>query len=84
MNKLSLTPIYKLSEAAGMLGLPQSKFNHWASGYVTTSGNRGPAFITVERPGRGYTVPFIGLAEAWIVRAYTKAGVPVSRIRPAP
>lgn len=28
-------------------------------------------------------MPFIGLAEAWIVRAFTKAGVPVSRIRPA-
>ncbi|MCC6270436.1 MAG: DUF433 domain-containing protein [Microbacteriaceae bacterium] len=39
--------------------------------------------MTVERPGRGYTVPVIGLAEAWIVRAFTRAGVPMSRIRPA-
>ncbi len=83
MDELNLIPLYKQSEAAGMLGLPQSTFNHWASGYATTSGNRKPAFITVERPGRGYTVPFIGLAEAWIVRAFTKAGVPVSHIRPA-
>lgn len=83
MDEINLVPLYTQGEAAGMLGLPQSTFNHWASGYTTASGNRKPAFITVERPGRGYTVPFIGLAEAWIVRAFTKAGVPVSRIRPA-
>lgn len=83
MDELSLIPLYTQSEAASILGLPQSTFNHWASGYATASGNRKPPFITIERPGRGYTVPFVGLAEAWIVRAFTKAGVPVSRIRPA-
>lgn len=83
MDELLLIPLYTQSEAAGMLGMPQSTFNHWASGYTTTSGNRRPSFITVERRGRGYTVPFVGLAEAWIVRAFTKAGVPMSRIRPA-
>ncbi|MCX7522867.1 DUF433 domain-containing protein [Microbacterium sp. STN6] len=83
MDELNLTPLYTQSEAAGILSLPQSTFNHWASGYTTTSGNAKPPFVTIERPGRGYTVPFIGLAEAWIVRAFTRAGVPVSRIRPA-
>lgn len=83
MEQLLVTPLYTQGEAAGMIGMPQSTFNHWASGYTTASGNHKPAFITVERPGRGYTVPFIGLAEAWIVRAFTKAGVPVRRIRPA-
>jgi uncharacterized protein (DUF433 family) len=83
VDELYLTPLYTQSEAASILGLPQSTFNHWASGYTTAAGNRKPSFITVERPGRGYTVPFIGLAEAWIVRAFTKAGVPVSRVRPA-
>lgn len=83
MDELNLVPLYTQREAAGMLGLPSSTFNHWASGYATASGRRMPGFITVERPGRGYTVPFVGLAEAWIVRAFTKAGVPVSRIRPA-
>lgn len=83
VDELNLVPLYTQGEAARMLGLPQSTLNHWASGYATASGNRKPAFITVERPGRGYTVPFVGLAEAWIVRAFTKAGVPVSRIRPA-
>lgn len=83
MDELYLIPLYTQSEAAGMLGMPQSTFNHWASGYKTTSGNDKPGFITIERKGRGYTVPFIGLAEAWIVRAFTRAGVPVARIRPA-
>jgi uncharacterized protein (DUF433 family) len=83
VDELLLIPLYKQGEAATMLGMPQSTFNHWASGYTTTAGNRKPSFITVDRPGRGYTVPFIGLAEAWIVRAFTKAGVPTARIRPA-
>jgi uncharacterized protein (DUF433 family) len=83
VDELLLIPLYSQSEAAGMLGLPQSTFNHWASGYETAAGNRKPGFITVERVGRGYTVPFIGLAEAWIVRAFVKAGVPVPKIRPA-
>lgn len=83
MDELLLIPLYSQSEAAALIGMPQSTFNHWATGYEASSGNRKPGFITVERPGRGYTVPFVGLAEAWIVRAFTKAGVPVSRIRPA-
>lgn len=83
MDKLYLTPLYTQTEATRLIGMPQSTFNTWASGYETGSGNRKPGFITTERPGRGYTVPFVGLAEAWIVRAFTRAGVPVSRIRPA-
>jgi uncharacterized protein (DUF433 family) len=83
VDELTLVPLYTQGEATSLLGMPQSTFNHWASGYTTASGNRKPPFITVARPGRGYTVPFIGLAEAWIVKAFTKAGVPVSRIRPA-
>lgn len=31
---------------------------------------------------RGVSVPFVGLAEAYIVAALTKAGVPMRRIRP--
>lgn len=83
MDELRLIPLYTQSEAAGLLGLPQSTFNTWASGYTTSAGTRVERFITVERPGRGYTVPFVGLAEAWIVRAFTRAGVPMRRIRPA-
>lgn len=83
MDVRYLTPLYTQSEAAGMLGTAQQTFNNWASGYVTSSGNTTPGLITIERPGRGFTVPFVGLAEAWVVRAFRKAGVPMSRIRPA-
>lgn len=83
MDPLYLTPLYTQTEATRLIGMPQSTFNTWASGYSTPAGTRMPRFITTSRPGRGYTVPFVGLAEAWIVRAFTRAGVPVSRIRPA-
>lgn len=83
MDKLYLTPLYTQTETTRLIGMPQSTFNTWASGYETAAGNRMTGFITTARPGRGYTVPFVGLAEAWIVRAFTRAGVPVSRIRPA-
>jgi uncharacterized protein (DUF433 family) len=83
MDELLMTPIYAQAEAADIIRMPRSTFNHWATGYTTTSGNRKPPFITVDRPGRGYTVPFIGLAEAWIVKAFAQAGVPMGRIRPA-
>ena len=83
MDSRLLIPLYSQSEAAQMISLPQSTFNHWASGYTTASGNRKPPFITLTKRGRGYTVPFVGLAEAWLVRAFTRAGVPVPRIRPA-
>lgn len=82
-HDIFLTPLYRQGEAAELIGLPGSTFSRWATGYTTASGAAKPPFVTVERPGRGYTVPFIGLAEAWIVRAFTRAGVPVARMRPA-
>jgi uncharacterized protein (DUF433 family) len=41
--------------------------------------------VTTLQPARphGVSVPFIGLAEAYIVAAFTKAGLPMQRIRPA-
>lgn len=83
VDELNLIPLYTQSEASRLLGMPSSTFNHWASGYATRTGNRMPGFITLERPGAGYTVPFVGLSEAWIVRAFTRAGVPVGRVRKA-
>jgi uncharacterized protein (DUF433 family) len=44
-----------------------------------------PALITTVEPTtpRGPSVPFIGLAEAFILAAFRSAGVPMQRIRPA-
>ena len=83
MDELLLTPLYTQAEAAALIGTPQSTFNRWATGYTTGAGNAIKPFVTVSRGGRGYTVPFVGLAESWIVRAFTRAGVPMARIRPA-
>ncbi|MEO6533833.1 MAG: DUF433 domain-containing protein [Pseudolysinimonas sp.] len=83
MDKLLEIPLYTQHEAAGLVGTSTSTFSRWASGYVTASGNSQRPFVTTQRAGRGYTVPFVGLAEAWIVRAFNQAGVPMVRIRPA-
>jgi hypothetical protein len=43
-----------------------------------------PSRITVfPRLGRQATVPFIGFAEAYVLGAFRRAGVPLQRIRPA-
>jgi uncharacterized protein (DUF433 family) len=41
--------------------------------------------ITVAEPRtpRGATIPFVGLAEAYVLAAFRQAGVPMQRIRPA-
>jgi uncharacterized protein (DUF433 family) len=44
-----------------------------------------PALITTVEPvtPRGPSVPFVGLAEAFVLAAFRSAGVPMQRIRPA-
>jgi uncharacterized protein (DUF433 family) len=44
-----------------------------------------PALITTVQPTtpRGPSVPFVGLAEAFVLAAFRSAGVPMQRIRPA-
>jgi len=80
MDDIMSIPIYSQSEVASILGAPQSSLQRWASGYRTTHGTLMPPIITAES-GRGFKVPFVGLAEAFIVRAFTRAGVPLPRIR---
>jgi uncharacterized protein (DUF433 family) len=71
-------PIFTLREAAGYLGLPKSTIHQWARPVDR------PALITVfPRHGRQATVPFIGFAEAYVLGAFRRAGVPLQRIRPA-
>lgn len=66
-----------------MLATPQSTFNRWVRGYTSTAGNRQDPFVTTSGVGRGVTVPFVGVAEAWVVRAFRNAGVSLPRIRTA-
>jgi uncharacterized protein (DUF433 family) len=70
--------IFTLSEAAGYLGIPKSTLHNWARG-----GDSKPLITTFAPEGRQATMPFIGFAEAYVLSAFRRAGVPMQRIRPA-
>jgi uncharacterized protein (DUF433 family) len=72
-------PIFTLREAAGYLGVPKSTVHQWAR----PSAGRSPLITVFARRGRDATVPFVGFAEAYVLSAFRKAGVPLQRIRPA-
>jgi uncharacterized protein (DUF433 family) len=72
-------PVLTLHETAAYLGMPRSTIHNWAS-----SANGNPPLITrFSQRGREATVPFIGFAEAYVLSAFRRAGVPLQRIRPA-
>lgn len=80
-------PLYSLTEAARIVDTPVSTLHSWARGvsYKGVDGRQhsSTALITTTRPGRGAVVPFVGLAEAYVLAAFRRAGVPMQRIRPA-
>ena len=71
--------IFTLREAAGYLDVPKSTVHAWAR----ASGSKAPLITTFPRHGGQATVPFIGFAEAYVLSAFRRAGVPLQRIRPA-
>jgi uncharacterized protein (DUF433 family) len=71
--------IFTLREAAGYLGVPKSTIHEWAR----PGGDRSPLITVFPRHGKDATVPFLGFAEAYVLSAFRKAGVPLQRIRPA-
>jgi len=72
-------PVFTLHEAALYLGMPYSTMHRWAR-----PGDDQRPTITVFPPsGREATVPFIGFAEAYVLSAFRRSGVPMQRIRPA-
>ena len=82
-------PIYHKAEAAHIIAVPAQTFRNWSVGYACKrlDGSQvvsAPIVTTLEpvRP-HGVSVPFVGLAEAYIIAAFTKAGLPMQRIRPA-
>ena len=81
-------PIYGKAEAAQIVQAPSTSFARWANGQrfqQRQSGREGwtPPLLTGVTQGRGFTVPFNALAEAFIVETFRKAGLPMVRIRPA-
>lgn len=76
-------PIYSQSEVASIIVAPRSTVNNWAKGYLSTSGKQQRPVLTGVVAGKWPTVPFLGLAEAYVLTAFRKAGLPMQRIRPA-
>lgn len=66
-------PLYTLQQVGQFLGVPRSTLVHWR-----------PFLQHYEVPRRcDPTITFIGLAEAYMLSAFRRAGVPLQRIRPA-
>jgi uncharacterized protein (DUF433 family) len=82
-------PLYRKVEAARIIAVPSQTFRNWAVGYARKrlDGSQvvSAPIVTTLEPARphGVRMPFVGLAEAYIVAAFTKAGLPMQRIRPA-
>lgn len=72
-------PIFTLRETAGYLGVPKSTIHDWAR----PAPDKPPLITVFPRRGAQATVPFIGFAEAYVLSAFRRAGVPLQRIRPA-
>ncbi len=71
-------PLYTIAEAAQYVGLPYSTLHSW----INPSGDRDPLVTSLARTGYQASIPFIGLAEAFVLQAARGAGVPRHRIRP--
>ena len=82
-------PLYTVADAARIVGVPVSTLASWSHGYVRKFPNRpnvaGDPIVTHLAPlgPRQPSIPFVGLAEALVLAAVRKSGVPMQRIRPA-
>ncbi len=82
-------PLYTMSEAARIIDVPSSTLATWAKGYVRRPTNRpkvvAEPVITWREPETmgGPCIPFIGLAEAFVVAAVRRSGGPMQSVRPA-
>ena len=82
-------PLYTVADVARIVGAPTSTIGEWAKGYVhhfkDKATVRGAPIIS-HVPASGHrepSVPFVGLAEALVLAAVRKSGVPMQRVRPA-
>lgn len=71
--------ILDMSDAARFLEISRSTFHRWATGYE----RGGPLLHALPTAPRTARVPFIGVAEAYVLEALRTAGVRPQRIRPA-
>jgi uncharacterized protein (DUF433 family) len=69
-----------IADASRHLGIPRQTFRRWAKGYP----HGGPLLhVTAADSVRQASVPFIAMAEAWVLEGLRQAGVRPQRIRPA-
>jgi uncharacterized protein (DUF433 family) len=70
-------PLFTLRQAARVLAMPASTLYGWAR---CESG--APLITTLPVHGHDASVPFVGFAEAFVLQAARRAGVPDHRVRP--
>ena len=82
-------PLYSVSEAARLVGMPASTLTAWARGYRNRFPGRpdvvqGPVITAVKQTsGSAPSIPFGGLVEATVVQAFRRTELPLQRIRRA-
>ncbi|MEQ0585273.1 DUF433 domain-containing protein, partial [Mycobacterium tuberculosis] len=82
-------PLYTLAEASRYLVVPRATLATWADGYERRPANapavQGQPIITAlpHPTGSHARLPFVGIAEAYVLNAFRRAGVPMQRIRPS-
>lgn len=77
-DRRTTVPLFTLGECATYLQTPLSTLYAWAR-----PKDGAPLVTVLPAAGRQATVPFVGFAEAFVLGALRKAGVPMQRIRPA-
>lgn len=77
-------PLYSLADAARHIAVPRTTFDTWVRGYErrdSGSATLGKPISTVVGAPRGEPrIPFIGLAEGFVLAAFRAAGVPLRRM----
>ncbi|HEY7199568.1 MAG TPA: DUF433 domain-containing protein [Candidatus Dormibacteraeota bacterium] len=74
--------LFTVTEAAGWLSIPRSTLHDWVDGRRGAPHER-PIVLTVPAARGEPAVPFLGLAEGMVLRAFRRGGVPLQRVRDA-
>ncbi|MEV6987304.1 DUF433 domain-containing protein [Sphaerisporangium sp. NPDC051017] len=74
------TGLLNQSDAARFLDISQQTFNRWSRGYES---GRPLLHVLPAEENRRATVPFVAMAEAYVLDALKRAGVKPHKIRPA-
>ena len=82
LDRVYTRPLYSKGEVARIVAAPSSTVHGWLRGR-TIAGRSYGSVIEGVGEGSGPQVSFTGLAEAYVLNAFRKAGLPLQRIRPA-